>query len=83
MPGSSHLDLLDQTAESLTGRNEKLQLPPLTFQEALRVQEWCSDAYTPAVLRERFSALAHQVGNEVSVHELAMQVKMARPTVER
>lgn len=141
MLGSSNLDLLDQTAESLTGRNEKLRLPPLTFQEALRVQEWCSDAYTPAVLRERFSAplrvalmgslafggypevvlatdkprllrelssdylwkdilqtglvrspdpirrlltlLAHQVGNEVSVHELATQLKMARPTVER
>jgi len=27
--------------------------------------------------------LAHQAGNEVSVHELATQLQMARPTVER
>ncbi len=139
--GSSSLNLLDQAAESLTGRNEKLQLPPLTFEEALRSKDWYSNIYTPAILREQFAAplrvfllqslafggypevvlaedrprllrqlssdylwkdilqtglvkspdlikrllalLAHQVGNEVSTHELATQLQMARPTVER
>jgi len=139
--GSSSLNLLDQTAESLTGRNEKLELPPLVFEEALRSQGWYSDSYTPAIIRERFAAplrvclmqslafggypevvlaadrprllrqlssdylwkdilqtglvktpnlirqllvlLAHQVGNEVATHELATQLQMARPTVER
>ena len=139
--GSSSLNLLDQTAESLTGRNDKLRLPPLTFEETLRGQDWYSDAYTPAVLLEQLAAplrasllqalafgaypevvlaedkprllrllssdylwkdilqtglvkspdlikrlltlLAHQVGNEVSTHELATQLQMARPTVER
>jgi predicted AAA+ superfamily ATPase len=33
--GSSSLDLLDQAAESLTGRNRKLVLPPLLFSETL------------------------------------------------
>jgi uncharacterized protein len=139
--GSSSLNLLDQTAESLTGRNDKLRLPPLTFEETLRGQDWYSDAYTPAVLLGQLSAplrvsllqalafgaypevvlaedkprllrllssdylwkdilqtglvkspdlikrlltlLAHQVGSEVSTHELATQLQMARPTVER
>lgn len=139
--GSSSLNLLDQTAESLTGRNDKLRLPPLTFEETLRGQDWYSDAYTPAVLLEQLAAplrvsllqalafgaypevvlaedkprllrllssdylwkdilqtglvkspdlikrlltlLAHQVGSEVSTHELATQLQMARPTVER
>jgi hypothetical protein len=139
--GSSSLNLLDQAAESLTGRNEKLRLPPLVFEEALRAQDWYSDSYTPRILREQFAAplratllqslafgaypevvlakdkphilrqlssdylwkdilqtglvkspdlikrlltlLAHQAGNEVSTHELATQLQMARPTVER
>jgi len=54
--GSSSLNLLDQTAESLTGRNAKLPLPPLVFEEALRSQAWHSDVYTPKVLREQFAA---------------------------
>jgi len=139
--GSSSLNLLDRTAESLTGRNEKLLLPPLVFEESLRSQGWYSQAYTPEVLQEQFAApvrvflmqslafgaypevvlspdkarllrnlssdylwkdilqtglvkspdlikrlltlLAHQVGNEVSTNELATQLQMARPTVER
>jgi uncharacterized protein len=40
MLGSSSLDLLDQSAESLTGRNRKLVLPPLLFAEALQSQSW-------------------------------------------
>ena len=139
--GSSSLNLLDQAAESLTGRNEKLLLPPLVFEEVLRSQSWYSDAYTPPILREQFASplrvflmqllafgsypevvlagdrsrllrnlsadylwkdilqtglvkspdlikrlltlLAHQAGNEISTHELATQLQMARPTVER
>ncbi len=139
--GSSSLSLLDQAAESLTGRNEKLLLPPLVFEEALRSQNWYSDAYTPQVLQEQFAApirvflmqslafgsypevvlakekvrllrelssdylwkdilqtglvkspdlikrllmlLAHQAGNEVSTHELATQLQISRPTVDR
>ncbi len=139
--GSSSLNLLDQAAESLTGRNEKLLLPPLVFEESLRAQGWYSDAYTPQVLHERFATplqaclmqalvfgsypevvlaqdkahllrnlssdylwkdilqtgmvrspdlikrlltlLAHQAAHEVSTSELATQLQMARPTVER
>jgi uncharacterized protein len=53
--GSSSLNLLDQAAESLTGRNEKLLLPPLVFEEALRSQSWYSDAYTPEILQGQFA----------------------------
>ncbi len=139
--GSSSLNLLDQAAESLTGRNEKLLLPPLVFEEALRSQSWYSDAYTPQILQEQFATpvrvflmqslafgsypevvltqdkvhllrelssdylwkdilqtglvkspdlikrlltlLAHQAGNEVSTHELATQLQISRPTVDR
>jgi predicted AAA+ superfamily ATPase len=139
--GSSSLDLLDQSAESLTGRNRKVTLPPLLFSEALGSQSWAVAEFNPEVLRERFAAplrsflmqrlalgsypevvlasdpcrllrelsadylwkdilqtglvkapalikrllmlLAHQAGAEVNVNELAGQLQMARPTVER
>jgi len=139
--GSSSLDLLDQSAESLTGRNYKLVLPPLLFAEALRSQEWgeavldhpaalasfaaplrafllqrlafggypevvlsadprrllreLSADYlwkdilqtglvkTPDLIRRLLQLLAHQAGSEVSVNELATQLQMGRPTVER
>lgn len=38
--GSSSLELLAHTSESLTGRNTKLRLPPLLFEEALQTQSW-------------------------------------------
>ena len=139
--GSSALDLLDQSAESLTGRNHKLVLPPLLLAEALRSQDWgetvldrpaarepfaaplrafllqrlafgsypevvlsadprrllreLSSDYlwkdilqtglvkTPDLIRRLLLLLAHQAGNEVSVNELATQLQMGRPTVER
>jgi predicted AAA+ superfamily ATPase len=139
--GSSSLNLLDQAAESLTGRNEKVRLPPLVFEEALLATDWYSASYPPRILQEQFAAplratllqslafgaypevvlakdkphvlrllssdylwkdilqtglvkspdlikrlltlLAHQAGNEVSTHDLATQLQMARPTVER
>jgi len=40
--GSSSLNLLDQSAESLTGRNIKVFLPPLLFSEVLNAQSWYS-----------------------------------------
>jgi hypothetical protein len=139
--GSSSLDLLDQAAESLTGRNRKLVLPPLLFTEALGSQIWAASDAAPDHLRRHFapqlraflmqrlsfgsypevvtseqpvpllrelssdylwkdvlqtglvktpdlikrllSLLAHQAGAEVSVNELAGQLQMARPTVDR
>lgn len=139
--GSSSLDLLDQSAESLTGRNRKLLLPPLIFAEALSCQDWVgtdldhstlcehfaaplrtlllqrmafgsypevvlssdprrllrelSADYlwkdilqagllkTPGLIRRLLMLLAHQAGSEVSVNELATQLQMGRPTVER
>ena len=38
--GSSSLDILNQSAESLTGRNEKMFLPPLLFPEIVSAQSW-------------------------------------------
>lgn len=38
--GSSSLNLLNQSAENLTGRNIKLYLPPLLFSEILYSQDW-------------------------------------------
>jgi hypothetical protein len=139
--GSSSLNLLDQAAESLTGRNVKLLLPPLVFSETLGAQEWAgadagpehlrrhfapqlrallmqrlsfgsypevvtsaqpvrllrelSSDYlwkdvlqtglvkTPDLIRRLLLLLAHQAGSEVSVNELATQLGMARPTVDR
>ena len=139
--GSSSLDLLDQAAESLTGRNRKLMLPPLLFSETLGTQVWAkvdtapdhlcqhfasqlraflmqrlnfgsypevvtsenptqllrelSADYlwkdvlqtglvkTPDLIKRLLRLLAHQAGSEVSVNELATQLQMARPTVDR
>ena len=139
--GSSSLDLLDQAAESLTGRNRKLVLPPLLFSETLATQAWAAPELprehlcrhfapqlrawllqrlalgsypevvltpgpiallrelsadylwkdvlqtglvkTPDLIKRLLLLLAHQAGAEVSVNELAMQLAMARPTVER
>ena len=139
--GSSSLDLLDQAAESLTGRNRKLVLPPLLFSETLGTQAWAdadaapghlcrhfvpqvraflmqrlsfgsypeivtsdqpmqllrelSSDYlwkdvlqaglvkTPDLIKRLLLLLAHQAGSEVSVNELATQLQMARPTVDR
>lgn len=138
--GSSSLELLNRAAESLTGRNEKLMLPPLLFDEVIRSRDWYSELYAhdlprrfpepvracllqsmayggypevvtsgdkPALLRNLSSdylwkdilqtglvkspdlikqllmLLAHQIGAEVSVHKLATQLHIARPTIER
>ncbi len=52
--GSSSLNLLNQTAESLTGRNEKLYLPPLLFSEIFKNQSWYSPVYKVKDLQKNF-----------------------------
>ncbi len=53
--GSSSLDLLDQAAESLTGRNRKLVLPPLLFSETLGTQVWAGGDAAPDHLCRHFA----------------------------
>lgn len=139
--GSSSLNLLNQVSESLTGRNEKIFLPPLLFKEILAFQSWHSSAFSNAQLWRNFSApikemllqslifggypeaaattdkqkfllnlisdyllkdvlqigliktpelikrllmlLAHQIGSEASINELANNLNMSRATIER
>jgi predicted AAA+ superfamily ATPase len=139
--GSSSLNSLDLTSESLTGRNRKVLLPPLLFAESLRSQEWGEALLEHTDIRGRFTAplrtfllqrlafgsypevvlsddprrllralssdylwkdilqtglvkspnlirrllllLALQASSEVSVNELASQLRMSRPTIER
>ena len=139
--GSSSLDLLNKSAESLTGRNEKLFITPLQFMEIVRSKEWHSDVYTddemetnffnqmsetlmqsivfgsypavlfegdkkqyllnlisdylfkdvlqmgliktPELIKKLLALLAHQIGSEVSINELASNLGIARATVER
>jgi len=59
MLGSSSLDLLAQATESLTGRNAKLRLPPLLFEEALSAQPWHSATYSQSVLLKSFQEPLH------------------------
>jgi predicted AAA+ superfamily ATPase len=140
MLGASSMDLLSQATESLTGRNSKLRLPPLLFEETLGEQSWFSQDYDQATLLFSFAPsvrtvlidrmvygsypevvisgdkrellrelaadylwkdilqtglikkpdqikrllmlLAHQCGSEVSYNELAVNLQMARATVE-
>lgn len=139
--GSSSLNLLDKTAENLTGRNEKLFLTPFLFEEILKVQPWYSlsiklknlqadfkeqmqslllprliygsypetflvsekEKYLvnltsdyllkdilqtdlvkqPEAVKRLLLLLAHQVGSEVSVNELANALSLSRQTVEK
>ena len=52
--GSASDVLLKTAAAELTGRNEKLWLTPLLFQEVLAQQEWYSDNLAPAQLLADF-----------------------------
>lgn len=139
--GSSSLNLLNQTAESLTGRNSKLFLPPLLFGEIVAFQSWYSARYskqdlynnfqapldslliqqlvfgsypesvitgdkeiflqnlaadyllkdvlqiglvkTPETVKRLLLLLAHQIGAEVSINELAVNLGVSRQTIER
>ena len=53
--GSSSLNLFDQAAESLTGRNRKLVLPPLLFSETLATQVWAGADAAPDHLCAHFA----------------------------
>ena len=54
--GSSSLNLLDQMAEPLTGRNEKVFLTPLLFTELLRGQSWYAPQFTKEHLKNQLSS---------------------------
>lgn len=53
--GSSSLNLLSQTTESLTGRNRKIQLPPFILSESLAAESWYRKEYTMQVIEECFA----------------------------
>jgi len=53
--GSSSLDLLNKSAESLTGRNEKLFITPLQFKEVISSRGWYADVYTDNEIENNFS----------------------------
>ncbi len=53
--GSSSLNLLSRTTESLTGRNRKIQLPPFTLGESLAAESWYRKEYTMQVIEECFA----------------------------
>ena len=48
--GSSALNLISQTTESLTGRNRKLLLPPLSMHEGLLAETWYNAVYPDTIL---------------------------------
>lgn len=52
--GSSSLNILSQSAESLTGRNVKLFLTPLLFKEILSSQDWYSPHFSWNNLQKHF-----------------------------
>lgn len=54
--GSSSLNLVSQAAESLTGRNRKLLLPPFSMHEALAAESWYHAAYPDTVLDREMAA---------------------------
>lgn len=53
--GSSSLNILDQSAENLTGRNIKLYLPPLIFKEVITNQSWYVNAFSKKIISQNFS----------------------------
>src|SRR3989339_1081871 len=55
LSGSSSLNLLNQSAESLTGRNEKVFLPPLVFKEIISVAEWYLSTLSWQEINKNFS----------------------------
>lgn len=53
--GSSSLNILSQSAESLTGRNVKLFLTPLLFKEIVSSEDWYSSVFSWNKLQKQFS----------------------------
>ena len=58
--GSSSLNLLAQSAESLTGRNLKLTLPPLLFSEILHAESWFGPGLTDELAEQTFAPQLRQ-----------------------
>ncbi len=52
--GSSSLDILNQSAESLTGRNEKVFLAPCTYEEALGREGWYTETIPRKIILETY-----------------------------
>lgn len=52
--GSSSATLLDIASAELTGRNEKMWLTPLLFQEILNQQKWFDEGRSPDTIHEHF-----------------------------
>lgn len=52
--GSSSLNLLSQTSESLMGRNEKIQIYPLAINEILTNEPWYKSEYTYEIIEKYF-----------------------------
>lgn len=52
--GSSSINLLNQSAEALTGRNEKIFLSQLNFKEIVSAQSWYVDKFSDEKLIENF-----------------------------
>lgn len=69
--GSSTLDLLDVTAEPLTGRNEKINLPPLLFNEVIQAQDWY-----PKLLNKQDSLSDSYIGNFLPTWQKLMMERM-------
>src|SRR3989344_2621076 len=57
LSGSSNLNLLDQSAESLIGRNIKLYLPPLLFSEIISSQSWFSPIGSIKFFKDQIESL--------------------------
>ncbi|MEK7577815.1 MAG: ATP-binding protein [Patescibacteria group bacterium] len=57
--GSSSLQLLDHTAEPLTGRNLKCILPPLSIKEALTTQSWFDTHIPTSITTKTYHAQLH------------------------
>jgi predicted AAA+ superfamily ATPase len=53
--GSSSFNLLSQSSESLTGRNRKIHLPPLTLAESLQAEGWWQPEYEMSIVEEHFA----------------------------
>jgi len=97
--GSSAFDLANRTAEPLTGRKYETLLLPLSFKEMVEhhglleetrllahrlVYGYYPEIVTKPVLLEKIlQALALQLGNEVSYHEIGQLVGADNQTVER
>lgn len=67
MLGSSSFELLNQSAESLVGRNEKIFLSPMTFKELIASRSWYVNGLSWQTVNERFASQAQSALSSVLV----------------